>query len=345
MSDAGRPRDQLVELRVERDEIDAEGRIRHPPRRLQLRLQDVGRHGARGDDAEAARVRNRRAHLRIGNAAHAREQDRVLDAEQVAYEPAALRPISFDEPLDDDDMLASLLPLRGRDLRRLPRLLYADDDPPPAPPGLPEPEVRAVVLTDAQVDHVGGLLSLRDGAPIDLYATPAVFEQLTTELPVLPVLQHYCAVHWHVVPVAGDRRVASFRVDGMPTLQFTAVATQSPLPPHLASTTRGEQPQVGDSIALAVQDLATGQRVFCAPGLSQIGATEFEWMREADCLLLDNLLPDTGMAAGDQPWLDLLRGMPARHKVLFADEPDTEGDAALAEEGIALAYDGMEIEL
>jgi pyrroloquinoline quinone biosynthesis protein B len=211
--------------------------------------------------------------------------------------------------------------------------------------GLPEPEVRAVVLTDAQVDHVGGLLSLRDGAPIDLYATPAVFEQLTTELPVLPVLQHYCAVHWHVVPVAGDRRVASFRVDGMPTLQFTAVATQSPLPPHLASTTRGEQPQVGDSIALAVQDLATGQRVFCAPGLSQIGATEFEWMREADCLLLDNLLPDTGMAAGDQPWLDLLRGMPARHKVLFADEPDTEGDAALAEEGIALAYDGMEIEL
>jgi pyrroloquinoline quinone biosynthesis protein B len=212
-------------------------------------------------------------------------------------------------------------------------------------PGLPEPEVRAVVLTDAQVDHVGGLLSLRDGAPIDLYATPAVFEQLTTAMPVLPVLQHYCGVHWHVVPVAGDRRVAAFRVEGMPTLEFTAVATQAPLPPHLAHHAVGEQPQVGDSIALAVQDLATGQRVFCAPGLSQIGATEFEWMREADCLLLDNLLPDSGTATGDQPWLDLLRGMPARHKVLFADEPDTEGDAALAEEGIALAYDGMEIEL
>jgi pyrroloquinoline quinone biosynthesis protein B len=211
--------------------------------------------------------------------------------------------------------------------------------------GLPEPEVRAVVLTDAQVDHVGGLLSLRDGAPIDLYATPAVFEQLTTALPVLPVLQHYCGVHWRVVPVAGDRRVASFRVEGMPSLQFTAVATQSPLPPHLASQVRGEQPQVGDSIALAVQDLATGQRVFCAPGLSQIGATEWEWMREADCLLLDNLLPDAGTTVTDQPWLALLRGMPARHKVLFADEPDAGGDAAWADEGIALAYDGMEIEL
>ena len=211
--------------------------------------------------------------------------------------------------------------------------------------GLPEPEVRAVVLTDAQVDHVGGLLSLRDGAPIDLYATPAVFEQLTTALPVLPVLQHYCGVHWRVVPVAGDRRVASFRVEGMPSLEFTAVATHSPLPPHLASTPRGDQPQVGDSIALAVRDLATGQRVFCAPGLAQIGATEFEWMREADCLLLDQLQPTPGTAGASSdspPWLDLLRGMPARHKVLFGAEPAQDGWAAT---GIAMAYDGMEIEL
>lgn len=212
--------------------------------------------------------------------------------------------------------------------------------------GLPEPDVRAVVLTDAQVDHVGGLLSLRDGAPIDLYATPAVFEQLTTALPVLPVLQHYCGVHWRVVPVAGDRRVAAFRVEGMPSLEFTAVATQSPLPPHLAHQAAGEQPQVGDSIALAVRDLATGQRVFCAPGLAQIGATEFEWMREADCLLLDNLLPSPDAGPGaERPWLDLLRRMPARHKVLFADEAAEVAPDGWAEQGIALAYDGMEIDL
>ena len=79
-------------------------------------------------------------------------------------------------------------------------------------PGLPEPEERAVVLTDAQLDRAGGLLTLRDGAAIDLYATPAVFVQLTTAMPVLPVLQQYCGLHWRVVPVAGDRRVAAFRV-------------------------------------------------------------------------------------------------------------------------------------
>ena len=236
--------------------------------------------------------------------------------------------------------------------------------------GLQDAELRAVVLTDAQVDHVGGLLSLRDGAAIDLYATPTVFEQLTT---ALPVLQHYCGVHWRVVPVAGDRRVAAFRVEGLPTLEFTAVATQAKQPPHLAHT---EAPQVGDSIALAVVDLATGQRLFCAPGLAQLGAVELDWMHEADCLLLDALpapatawaVPGADALAADQPadptqaadaalltqppagqadlppWLATLRGLPARHKVLFCDTGDHQPEA-WADCGIAMARDGMEIDL
>ena len=208
-------------------------------------------------------------------------------------------------------------------------------------PGLADAEVRAVVLTDPQVDHVGGLLSLRDGAPIDLYATPAVFEQLTTALPVLPVLQHYCGVHWQVVPVAGDRRVAEFRVDGLPSLAFTAVATQAAPPPHLADS---EPPKVGDSIALAVQDLGTGQRVFYAPGLVRIGETELDWMRGADCLLLDQ--PDSPQTGPDDPaWMARLRQLPARHKVLFGPALQASQREACADQGIALAYDGMEIEI
>lgn len=213
-----------------------------------------------------------------------------------------------------------------------------------AHPALFNAAVRAVVLTDAQLEHVGGLLGLRNGRAIELYATPAVFEDLTTTLPVLPVLQHYCGVHWHLVPVAGDTRQASFRVDGMPTLEFTALATQIPAPPHSA---HHRLPQVGDSIALAVRDQVTGQRVFCAPGLTRIGPFEFDWMREADCLLVDGLDASPDRRRGDDhdpDWVDLLSGLPARHKVLFA------GDAAasreqLAERGIALAYDGLEIEL
>lgn len=208
-------------------------------------------------------------------------------------------------------------------------------------PELAHASVRAVVLTDAQLEHVGGLLALRDGGAIELYATPAVFEDLTTTLPVLPVLQHYCGVHWHVVPVAGDTRAASFRVEGLPTLEFTALATQMPAPPHSAHHL---QPLVGDSIALAVRDLVTGQRVFCAPGLTRIGAHEFDWMREADCLLVDGPQEAAARLSDDPDWMELLSELPARHKVLFA-HGEGDGQAALAARGIALAYDGMEIEL
>ena len=206
--------------------------------------------------------------------------------------------------------------------------------------GLHDATSRTVVLTDAQVDHVGGLLSLRDGPPIDLYATPAVFEALTTALPVLPVLQHYCGVHWHVVPVAGDTRQASFRVDSLPDFEFTAIATQAPSLPHAAP---GQHPRVGDSIVLAVRDMASGKRVFCAQGAAPTSGLAFDWMREADCLLMDG--PDDS-ALGNTDWMDRLGRLPARHKVLFAAEPGSDGQTqALADRGIRMAYDGMEIVL
>ena len=211
----------------------------------------------------------------------------------------------------------------------------------------PQP-TRAVLLTDAQVDHVTGLLSLRDGAPIDLYATPAVFEDLTATLPVLSVLQHYCGVHWHIIPVAGDRQVASFQVAGLPTLEWTALAVDAPAPPF---SQHSEHPVTGDTIALAVRDSVTGQRVFCAPGLAQIGPLEFDWMREADCVLLDGPQATHEADSHTQPpdaealWLDLLQTLPARHKVLLSHSPRSSDRSSLTDCGFALAYDGMEIQL
>ena len=206
------------------------------------------------------------------------------------------------------------------------------------PAELRDAEERIVLLTDAQIEHVGGLLSMRRGPPIDLYVTPAVFEDLTASLPVLPVLQHYCGVHWRVIPVAGDRRTATFRVEGLPSLEFTAIATQAPALPHNA---HHRQPVVGDSIALAVRDLASGQRIFCAPGLVRLGAHEFDWMQQADCLLVDGHAPH----GSNGEWTDVLASLPARHKVLFSEDDEPEQRRRLAERGIELAYDGLEIEL
>lgn len=207
--------------------------------------------------------------------------------------------------------------------------------------GLGDGKVRAVLLTGAQVEHLGGLLSLHQGAPIDLYATPAVFEALTTGVPVLPVLQHYCGVQWRVVPVAGDRLEAGFQVQGLPGLAFTALAIAAPAPAHLAHD--GAR-QVGDSIALAVHDLATGQRLFCAPGLPQFGSTELAWMAQADCLLLDHPPPGARPAQA-QRWREQLRRLPARHKLLLGTGQSEPIDPSWAEQGFHLAHDGLAIEL
>lgn len=217
--------------------------------------------------------------------------------------------------------------------------------------GLADAPVRAVVLTDAQVDHVTGLLSLRDGAPIHLYATPAVFEELTHTLPVLPMLEHYCGVHWHVIPVAGESREAVFRVEGQPTLEFTAIATDGPLPPHAASPAA---PMVGETIALAVRDVVTGQRLMCARSLFEAGADAIEWMQQADCLLLGDDQADLRLDAAEQidagqMLLSELDRVGARRKLLMPI-PETGLSAAvptglLARHGIELTADRMEIDL
>ena len=126
----------------------------------------------------------------------------------------------------------------------------------------------------------------------------------------------------------------------MPSLEFTAIATRVAPPPHAVHRSA---PVIGDSIALAVRDRDTGQRVFCAPGLSRIGETEYAWMQQADCLLVDGFaVPDDD---GPAPTcIELLPQMAARHKVLFG-EGGAQRRRSLAEQGIELAYDGLEIEL
>lgn len=200
--------------------------------------------------------------------------------------------------------------------------------------GLNDVDLRTVILTDAQVDHVSGLLSLREGGPIDLYATPAVFEVLSQRVPVLQILQHYCGVHWHVIPVAGETPSARFHIDALPELEFTALATAGITPPYLgrAEALGGN----GLSIAVAVQDLRTGQRLFCAPGAQTLGETELDWLRSADCVLLDEHTPWPAHGAEADP------SRPQRRVRLGDDDaPSTGAD----QHGFEPAYDGMVIDL
>ena len=259
-------------------------------------------------------------------------------------------------------VLLNASPDIGQQLRGQPRLHPRH--------GVRDTPIQAVILMDAQIDHVTGLLGMREGPCIDLYATPSVFEDLSTVFPVVSVLEHYCGTRWHVLAVAGDERSATFNVDGFPSLRFTAIAIPGKAPPY--SPHRAE-PSTGDNIALLIEDLDEGSRLFYSPGLAEVGTNELRWMRDADCLLVDGTfwvedemlqaglgrkrasdmghLPQMG-DANRTGMVDVMLGSGARRKVLIhinnsnpiLDE-ESEQRRVLDGHGIEVAYDGMEITL
>lgn len=199
--------------------------------------------------------------------------------------------------------------------------------------GLMDASERHIILTDAQIDHVTGLLALRDGVPIHLYATPAVFEVLSQHMPVLQVLQRYCGLHWHVIPVAGETLSASFRVEVVPGLEFTAIATDSLPPPYCMEP--GTPTSTGLSVAIAVRDLESDLRLFISQGAQTLGSTELDWLRDADCVMLDEQTAWPQVQA-DPPWR-------AHRRVMLRGQPDS--GARADPNGFEPAYDGMVIAL
>lgn len=65
--------------------------------------------------------------------------------------------------------------------------------------------IGGIILTDSQIDHTTGLLSLREGCPHQVWCTPEVHEDLSTGFPVFTMLRH-----WNGGPVSSHRSAAAF---------------------------------------------------------------------------------------------------------------------------------------
>ena len=61
--------------------------------------------------------------------------------------------------------------------------------------------IGGIILTDSQIDHTTGLLSLREGCPHQVWCTPEVHE-ISTGFPVFTMLQHWNGgpVHHPIAP-------------------------------------------------------------------------------------------------------------------------------------------------
>lgn len=137
--------------------------------------------------------------------------------------------------------------------------------------------VRAVLLTNSSLRHGGGLLTFQDARQLDLYCTPAVVHELQ---PLMAVVNRRASVRWRVLPVWSGSPVASFRLEFAPSLRLRAFVTS-------ASATE-EDRGPGTSIALIVDDLSTGGRLFYASQLKRIGEPERLAMQQADCAIIND---------------------------------------------------------
>jgi pyrroloquinoline quinone biosynthesis protein B len=226
--------------------------------------------------------------------------------------------------------------------------------------------IAAVITMDAQIDHVTGLLMLRErDTPLPLYVTDAVLQDLSTGLPVVSILAHYCGVERHAVPLDGS----SFSIPALPGIRIEALPLSSKAPPY---SPHRAAPQRGDNIGLTFINEATGKRAFYAPGLGALEPHVLEAMNGADLLLVDGTLwtpdemielglskktaADMGHLAQTGPGgmievLDSIERAGVRkvlihinntNPILIEDGPERR---RLAEHGIEVAFDGMAFDL
>lgn len=230
--------------------------------------------------------------------------------------------------------------------------------------GLRDTGIHAVVLADSQIDHTTGLLLLREGCPLKVYATDMVREDLSTGFPIFRMLESWNGgIDFRQLEVDGS----SFSVEGAEKLRLTAIPLSGKAPPY---SPHRNDPHIGDNIGMFIEDLENGSSLFYAPGLGGVDEKLLAIMERADCLLVDGtfwqedemivagvgtkLANEMGHLpqSGEGGMMDVLRPFTRQRKVLIhinntnpiliEDSPQRQ---ELEEEGIEVAYDGMEIAL
>ena len=223
--------------------------------------------------------------------------------------------------------------------------------------------IACVLLMDAQIDHVTGLLMLRERAsPLPLLATPEVLSDIGEGFPITRILSHYCGIQ--ALPLKLDAELQA--VPGLPGVALRPVVLSSKPPPY--SPFR-HCPRPGDNIGLVIENPENGARVFYAPGLGEVTPDLLALMAQCQIVLVDGtfwtedemqrlgLSKKTAADMGHLPqsgpqgmiyWLDRLP--PGVRKILIHInntnpilQEDSAERALLDAQGIEVAWDGMQL--
>lgn len=223
--------------------------------------------------------------------------------------------------------------------------------------------ITNVILMDSQLDHTTGLLTLREGCPMNVWCTEMVHQDLTSGFPVFNMLKHWNGgLQYNEI-----NPTQAFKIDGFANLEFLPLIIKSAAPPY---SPHRHDPHDGDNIALIIKDNKTQKQLFYAPGLGKIDDQIMEIMQSSDCVMIDGTLwtddemQQTGVGtktgremghlyiSGEGGSLSYLNQLTTPKKVLIhinnTNPILNENSSQFAElkaNGVEVAYDGMQIEL
>lgn len=222
--------------------------------------------------------------------------------------------------------------------------------------------IAGVVLIDSQIDHCAGLFSLREAGKLTLYCTKSVFDDLSSQLNIIPTLGFYLSLRHQCIPPR-----SSWRVDGIANLEFSALPLNGKSPPYCQ---HGKRDSSEHNIALEVTDRRSQKKLIYAPGLQEFDESFAQAVEQADCVLVDGTFwTDDEMAkhnisqktaaqmghlylSGPGGMIEQLQKFPSKRRILIHinnTNPILNLDSAekktLDKAGIEVAYDGMEIDL
>ncbi|WP_295045088.1 pyrroloquinoline quinone biosynthesis protein PqqB [uncultured Paracoccus sp.] len=224
------------------------------------------------------------------------------------------------------------------------------------PTGLRDMPLRSVMVTNGDIDHVAGLLTLRESQPFALFATPAIHRALA-ENPMLAALRA------DLVP----RRAVDLdqTVDLTPGLAATLFAVPGKVPLYQEGAVV-ETGLIGET-TVGVELTANGRRALYIPGCADLPGWLLDRIRGADLLMFDGTLwqddemirmglgQKTGQRMGHMPvtrTLDMLRDLPIGQRVLVhlnnsnpLADPGSAQTAEAQAAGWQVGRDGMEITL
>ena len=141
--------------------------------------------------------------------------------------------------------------------------------------------IGGTLLVDGQIDHATGLFMLREQkSKMPLWCAEPVYEDLTTGNPVLRVLEHYCGVDRHDIPLDGT----PFAMPKVAGIEFSVLPLSSKAAPY---SPHREASVDGDNVGVSITDQRSGRKLFYAPGLGARTPDVFARMAEADCVMVD----------------------------------------------------------